>query len=48
MIVKRNNNTFIVKRDSHYHYYTALVINGIRVTSWHRTTKQNIIQNFKY
>lgn len=37
-IVKRNGNYFIVKRDKHNHYYTALLLGNARITAWHRTT----------
>lgn len=38
----RTGNTITVKRSKCGHYYTALTVNGERVSAWHRTTKQFI------
>lgn len=45
--VTRIGNTFTVSKSKCGHYYMALTLNGRRVTAWHRTTKQNILTNFR-
>lgn len=43
-VLKRNGNLFIVRKDRHGNYYTALLIGRARVTAWHRTSKRKMIE----
>lgn len=46
-IVKRNGNYFKVKRTADGHYYTALIWGSARVTAWHRTTLQKLLNEYE-
>ena len=46
-IVKRNGNYFKVKHTADGHYYTALIWGSARVTAWHRTTLQKLLNEYE-
>ncbi len=45
-VVTRNGNFFKVKKNKYGHYFTALLLGNATVTSWHRTSKKKILENF--
>lgn len=46
-VVKRNGNFFIVKKDNHNHYYTALLLGNAKISAWHRTTKKKLEEHYE-
>ena len=46
-VVTRNGNFFLIKKDKHGRYYTALLLGGARITSWHRTPLKKLKEHYR-
>ena len=46
-VLKRNGNYFKVKKSKDGHYFTSLLLGNATITSWHRTSKRDILKHYE-